>query len=40
MGLKRLLLLFASALFRQTVQPLCEKQCGAYMELIDKIRQG
>lgn len=36
----RLLLLFVSALFRLTVQPLCEKQCGAYMELIDKIRQG
>ena len=28
------------AQFRQTVQPLYEKYCGDYMELIDKIRQG
>ena len=28
------------AQFRQTVQPLYEKYCGEYMELIDKIRQG
>ena len=38
--MKRLLLLLVLALFRQTVQPLYEKYCGAYMELIDKIRQG
>ena len=38
--MKRLLLLFVSALFRLTVQPLCEKYCGDNMELIDKIRQG
>lgn len=38
--MKRLLLLLVLALFRQTVQPLCEKYCGDYMELIDKIRQG
>ena len=38
--MKRLLLLLVLALFRPTVQPLYEKYCGDYMELIDKIRQG
>ena len=38
--MKRLLLLFVSAQFRQTAQRLYEKYCGDYMELIDKIRQG
>ena len=40
MGMKRLLLLFMSAQFRQTVRPLYEKYCGEYMDLINKIRQG
>ena len=40
MGMKRLLLLFVLTQFRQTVQPLYEKYCGEYMDLINKIRQG
>ena len=38
--MKRLLLLCVRSQFRQTVQPLYEKYCGEYMDLINKIRQG
>ena len=40
MGMKRLLLLFVLTQFRQTVRLFCEKYCGEYMDLINKIRQG